>query len=320
VTPDIVTLRDPNTLSTARVLANFGFNCYRFTAVVGREEVDVLWAEEGFETGSRRPSGSGTPILFPFPGRIAGTTLEFQGRRYQLQAGDKLGNAIHGFVLNRPWRVIERSEAHAIGEFHAAVDEPSLRDAWPGDFRIRVAYRLSGNALSIDAVLDNPGSTPLPMGFGLHPYFRVPLSPAGHVDADAAAACRVRVPAAEYWELVDMIATGRRLPSSDRGPLAAGMEFDQTRFDDVFTGLSFDGDWCAATIEDPASGRSVRIEFDRAFRECVVYNPPHREAICIEPYTCVPGAIELARRGVDAGLRVLAPGESMTARVRISVE
>ena len=70
-----------------------------------------------------------------------------------------------------------------------------------------------------------------------------------------------------------------------------------------------------ATIADPESGHQVSVTFDRAFRECVVYTPPHREAICIEPYTCVPDAFRLERDGVNAGLRVLSPGESFQAHV-----
>ena len=63
----------------------------------------------------------------------------------------------------------------------------------------------------------------------------------------------------------------------------------------------------------------MRIAFDRAFRECVVYTPPHREAICIEPYTCLAGAFGLAERNLDTGLRVLPPGHSFEARVEFRV-
>lgn len=319
---DVIELVDSGTGSAAWLAPGFGFNCFRFKAMSAGQAVEVLWAEEGFEGGGKRAAGSGIPILFPFPGRISGTTLEYDGRKYALEAGDGRGNAIHGFVLDRPWRVIERSARRVVGQFQASVDDASLANAWPADFRITVSYELEGNLLSMDARLENPGETALPMGFGVHPYFRVPLGSGGGenggADGDAAARCVVNVPAAEYWELDAMIATGRKLPAEKRG-VSNGIEFGATQFDDVFTSLAFDGDWCTATISDPTSGRRLNVAVDRAFRECVVYNPPHREAICIEPYTCVPGAIELARRGIDAGLRLLGPGEAMVARVRIGV-
>jgi aldose 1-epimerase len=53
------------------------------------------------------------------------------------------------------------------------------------------------------------------------------------------------------------------------------------------------------------------------FRECVVYTPPHREAICIEPLTCAAGAAALAQRGIDAGWRVLPPAEKFATWTEI---
>jgi aldose 1-epimerase len=44
------------------------------------------------------------------------------------------------------------------------------------------------------------------------------------------------------------------------------------------------------------------------FREVVAFTPPHRHAVCLEPYTCTTDAINLQQRGVDAGWRTLAPG------------
>ena len=42
--------------------------------------------------------------------------------------------------------------------------------------------------------------------------------------------------------------------------------------------------------------------------------------ICIEPLTCVPNAAALAQRGIDSGLRVLAPGESLKCRIVMRVD
>ena len=116
-----------------------------------------------------------------------------------------------------------------------------------------------------------------------------------------------------------MLPTGRRLELSNVSELQAGKRFGELKFDDVFSGLAFDGEWCASSIHDPTSGVTMTQRFDRAFRECVVYTAPHRQAICIEPLTCVPSCFDLAARGIDAGLRVLPPGGSFTCRVEIAV-
>ena len=64
----------------------------------------------------------------------------------------------------------------------------------------------------------------------------------------------------------------------------------------------------------------MTLEFNSTFRECVVYTPPHREAICIEPYTCLPGAFHLRDQGVDTGIRIVKPGESFTAAMSLRLE
>ncbi|HVX15799.1 MAG TPA: aldose 1-epimerase [Pirellulales bacterium] len=309
-----VTLVDSDTGATAQILSGFGFNCYSFRPVVDGEAVEVLWSEPGFVTGEAKPSHSGIPILFPFPGRLRGSHLAYEAHTYPLGSDDGLGNAIHGFVLNRPWRIVEMLPQRTTGEFHASVDEPGLVKRWPADFRLVVTYELKGNTLACAIEVHNPGTARLPFGLGLHPYFQVPLGARGRSDD-----CRVTVPTADYWELHNMLPTGRRLPATERGNLSASMRFADMRFDDVFAGLTAHDGKVHTSVEDPQSGHKMELVFDAAFRECVVYNPPHREAVCIEPYTCVPDAYELQATGIDAGLRVLNPGESFRAQFEIRV-
>jgi aldose 1-epimerase len=326
---EIVTLRDTPAGTSAHIAVNLGFNCFRFTAMLAerhggrslqrkhspeRQPVEVLYSHPEFAAGAQRPSGSGIPILFPFPGRIPGTTFTWEGKHYPLEAGDALGNAIHGFVLRRPWRVLEQSESRVAGQFHAWRDDPSLEDRWPADFRITATYAISGNSLDSEFVIENPGQTPLPFGLGTHPYFRVPL---GGLAADD---CIVRLPVSARWELAEMLPTGRRLALAFHERYDAGRRLGELKLDDVFTGLTSEQGSCVASIENP-DGASVRIRWSpQEFRECVVYTPPHREAICIEPLTCAPGAMVLSERGIDAGWRVLPPGGRFTAKIAIVVD
>lgn len=311
----IVELRDEASGSTAKVLADYGFNCYELRLVHRGEPVDVLWSAPNFASGTERASHSGIPILFPFPGRISGTSFQFQGQEYRLQAGDGIGNAIHGFVLNRPWQIIEQTSSRVVGQFTASQAAPELVQHWPADFQLSVSYELTGAALVSQIEAVNPGSKPLPMGLGTHPYFRVPLGPSGSADE-----CRITVPADEYWQLTQMMPTGQRLPVDAEKDLRQGMPFSQTRFDDVFGGLGYEHGMCHTSIEDRANGRRLVMAFGDEFRACVVYNPPHREAICIEPYSNVPDAFRLQKAGFDAGAVVLEPGEKWQTKIEIRLE
>jgi len=310
---ELIKLHDPDTGSRASILAGFGFNCYEFIARADNQEVSVLWSASEFARGRERASGSGIPLLFPFPGRLRGETLRWEGREFRLPSGDGRGNAIHGFVLNRPWRVKECDGTRVVGQFQASVDAVELLRQWPADFRITATYELQGNRLNSSFHVENPDNQPLPCGFGTHPYFRLPLG------GPEAAECIVKLPVTRHWELVDMLPTGQCKDLADAAAYQRGRRFGDMTFDDVFGGLVYQAGRCRSEIHDPGSGRVVTLEFDQVFRECVVYTPPHREAICIEPYTYVPGAFELAQAGADVGLRVLAPGESFRAHASISV-
>ena len=93
-----------------RILPGLGFNCYSFLAADGvRPARSSVGERADFAAGSAKPPHSGIPLMFPFAGRIRGTSFRFEGQRYELEAGDGLGNAIHGFVMTRPWRVIQQS-------------------------------------------------------------------------------------------------------------------------------------------------------------------------------------------------------------------
>jgi aldose 1-epimerase len=279
----------------------------------GRRE--MLWADADFDKGDKRPSGSGIPLLFPFPGRIRGTTFEFDGRNYELEPGDAFGNAIHGFVCTRPWRVIEQNEARIVGEFQASMDDSTILKRWPADFRIQVTYEVRGRELISNIRYENTGDGPLPCGFATHAYFRLPLSERGHASDTV-----VSIPVDELWELENMIPTGRKLPVPFNQQLADGLALSDHKFDTCFTGVRTDSDNLVRTrLIDPATGRVVTQTFDRSFTQCVVYTPPHREAICMEPYTCVPDAARLAAEGHDTGLQILQPGEFREMTVRIDV-
>ena len=90
--------------------------------------------------------------------------------------------------------------------------------------------------------------------------------------------------------------------------------------DHVFRALEFKDHRCTASVHDPKSQQTLITSFDDQFTACVVYNPPHREAVCIEPYTTIPDAFTLRERGIDPHLRTLAPGASFRTHIEIRLD
>jgi aldose 1-epimerase len=310
-----VEIFDRESRSTARILASQGFNCFSWRPVLDDGPREMLWAEPRFELGDKRPSSGGNPILFPFPGRIGGAVFTFEAREYRLEPSDAFGNAIHGFVLNRPWRVVERSDSRIVGEFQAAVDDPKILEHWPSDFRIRVSYQIRGRELLSEIRYENTGERLLPCGFGTHAYFRLPLSEGG-----SAGDTIVTAPVDRFWELERMNPTGRISTARPDQALAGGLRLVDHQFDTVFTGVRPDADGKVRTrLADPTTGRTLTQTFDNSFTQCVIYTPGHRQAICLEPYTCVPDAIRLAAEGHETGLQVLKPREKFETTITLDV-
>jgi aldose 1-epimerase len=312
----VVTITDEATGANARILVSLGFNCFSWRPVLEDGPREMLWAHPKFAEGGERPSGSGVPLLFPFPGRVAAAKYSFGGREYQLEPGDSFGNAIHGFVHKRPWRLVAQSASRVTGEFQASRDDPSILERWPADFRIRVSYSVRGRGLVSDIQYENVGDGPLPCGFATHAYFRLPLAEGSNAEETV-----VTLPVSRYWELADMIPTGRQLALLPEQVLDDNRPLGGRAFDTIFTDLEHDPSGEVQTaLADTASGRRLVQAFDRAFTQCVVYTPPHREAICMEPYTCVPNAIQLHAIGQDTGLQILQPGEFSATTIRIAIE
>ena len=196
MTIQVADITDPKSGAKARVSVAQGFNCFSWKPVLEDGPREILWADAAFDSGEKRPSGSGIPLLFPFPGRIGTAAFTFNGCDIQLEPGDAYGNAIHGFVLNRPWRLVEQTTARVVGEFQASVDDAKILEHWPADFRIRVSYEVRGRELLSDIHYENTGEGPLPCGFATHAYFRLPLSEGG-----ATSDTIVTAPVHKYWEL-----------------------------------------------------------------------------------------------------------------------
>jgi len=310
-----IVIRDSNTGAEARILPELGFNCYSFRAAVNGDLVEILDAEPDFETAGGRPSGNGIPLLFPFPNRIREGRFHWAGKDYQIPELDGDGNAIHGFVLDRPWRVTASGDDYVIGTFQLSVDAADRLPHWPSDFIIEVQYQVAGPTLSCRVKVTNPGSDPLPWGFGTHPYFRVPLS-----TKSAKTDCLVQAPATEAWELNQYLPTGTRIPVNGRVDLREGRRLGENSLDDVLTGITPQNGHIETLTMDEKAGLQIAQRTDPIFRELVVYTPPHGRSVCLEPYTCVTDAINLEVEGHDSGWLILPPGESTETWINIDLE
>ena len=314
----VVTIRSGSGDTEASIRPDLGFNCFRLTASVAGQPVNIIDSADDFGPNGGRPSGNGIPILFPYPNRIAAGQFAWNGDSYTLPDGtvgyDAIGNAIHGFCHDRPWRVVAQSDDSVTGEFQFSIDCPDRLAHWPGDLRIRATCSVTDGRFTTLFEIHNPGSTAVPWGLGTHPYFRVPFAP-----ADKGGSSILEAPASEEWGLSDLLPDGRIEPVSPGADLRDGKSLEELSLDHVLTGVGPAGKPWRCSIMNPEAGVVVTQTASPEFGHLVVFTPPGREAVCFEPYTCVTNAINMTESETPHGLRVLESGESCTCGVDITV-
>jgi aldose 1-epimerase len=316
----VAILRDEEHGSEVRVAVGYGFNVFSFKVPTGSGVADVLYAEEGFPRADLRATANGTPILVPFPNRIAGGKFTYDGKSYTLPCNDHGVNAIHGFAFDKPWRIIEEETdegwARIVGEFAMLRDSSFTEEHWPGNFRVRCDLKLEEQKLSQRFAVENLSDVQIPFGLGIHPYFRLPLSGQGSL-----ADCSIFSPNKTLVELDATIPTGATKAVAGEHDLRKPTPIGARFFDTVFTDVESTGCLKLHKLSEDAKRLSAIMRHDDEFLFIVVYIPPHRNALCIEPYTCVTNAVNLGdrldRSGLPTGLWHLTPSEVRTVALDV---
>ena len=316
-TGTVYILRDATDTVRAEVWPFAGFNCLRWqTRTASGSWGDLLYTAPDWETNPV-PTRSGHPVLFPFPNRIREGRFTFQGTEFSLPLNDPTkSNAIHGFTPRTPWQVSAISQgmtdAAVTGQFRLSRDLPTSLGLWPADCSLKLTYRLLASALRVEAVVQNFGPGPMPFGLGYHPYFRLPTVP------DAKADDMVLETAAQsLWETDGGLPSGRLLPLPPDLDFCTPRSIGSTAIDNLLGNLRETDDPfpCVATLSHRDQPGRLRIHADRSFTQLVLFTPPHRTAVAIEPYTCATDAPNLDARGIASGWRILPVGETFTAAV-----
>ncbi len=234
---------------------------------------------------------SGCYPLVPFSNRIAHATLLWNGTSHPLVRNlAPEPHAIHGVGWLRPWQLLDASDTFALMAFEHRPDA-----SWPFAFDCSQAVRLGPDALEITLSATNQSDQPAPFGLGWHPYFV--KRPDSHV----------RLRAAGRWEMgADKLPT-HRTDNAGLDQACASLSVDHC----------FDRWHGAAELQDARLAVRITSSLDHV----VVYTDERQDFIAIEPVSHVNNALDMAhgdmQRLTELGVRVLQPGQTLSASMRI---
>lgn len=232
-------------------------------------------------------------LLTPWPNRIENGSYQFEGRHYQLEIRDGMGNALHGLVDEQRAEVLE----HRTGLVRLRNFVESF-EGYPANLVIESVFELSESELSVTYTVTNQGPGNAPVAIGTHPYFPYGANTKIEINAKTAA---------KHGS--NMIPIGE-VPASELG-LGPGKSalVSELKLDTQFSQL---GDPVAIVTNDDF-GYEV---WQRDANWLMVYNTEvfpwatgPGNAIAIEAQTCPANAFNT---GED--LRILASGQSTSMR------
>ncbi|MDP2269986.1 MAG: aldose epimerase [Archangium sp.] len=232
--------------------------------------VPVLFMDEATLLDSSRSVRGGVPLLFPIAGKPP--------------AGSPMSQ--HGFARTMPWEVISAVSDDDTARVECrSSSSPATLALWPFPFEARFAVSLFDRRLMLEFSFENRGPEPMPLHFGLHPYFCV---------GDKQ---RVKVQGAHGRAYDNAGGVEREV---------ASMDFSEGEVDLHFT--PFTG---GSTTLDRGDGRRVELSWTEQFSTLVVWTLPGKPFVCVEPWTA---------KGMAPARLQVAPGATERLAVSMSLE
>ncbi len=111
-------------------------------------------------------------ILFPFASRIKDGIYTFQQKKYELEINEKeRNNAIHGFVFNKTFEIIEQKTTNLEASVKVQFTENNETKGFPFKYSVQLHYTLTAATLNLAVSIANNDRKPFPFTLGWHPYF-----------------------------------------------------------------------------------------------------------------------------------------------------
>jgi aldose 1-epimerase len=239
---------------------------------------------------------AGSFPLVPYVNRVRDGRFAFRGREVHMlpnMPGDP--SPLHGQGWLAPWKVLSATETEAeLSYIHEAGE-------WPWRYEANQFFRLRADELELRLTCRNLSDDAMPCGLGQHPYF--PCDASTRLDTQVTHA----------WTIDDKVLPVEKVPAAGRFDLSDRL----VRGQDLDHG--FEGWGGRARITAPALSFALEMSSpDAGFFQ--LYSPASGGLFVAEPVTHRNAALnEPEENWIEAGMRVLEPGQEMSLTMRLTV-
>ncbi len=266
----------------------------------GEKSYDLLRPASATSIQKKDPTGMGMFPMLPFTHHIKDGKFTYWGiTRYVQKNHAGIPDPIHGDGWKTAWTVSQKTPTSVV----LTMSHDKTKKGFPFSYEAKLIYEMNGPTLKTTICINNVSILPMPCGMGLHPFFvKVPNT-------------LLKFETKNVWShLEDPIKHPYQTPKE--WSFSEAREVRETEFDTCFGG--FDG---KAEISWLKFKKALEIKTDKIFTHIVLFTPPRKNFICLEPTTMANNAFNLASEGViGTGIQSIGPKEELSGSIVFTVK
>jgi len=160
--------------SYVTVIPEFGATLNQIGLFAAEKVNEILLGSPTYEhlTSEGIKSFKGSKLL-PFPNRINKGNYDFDGKSYHIDVNEMERQcSLHGFVFDKPFTIESSQTDENSAKLTLLYDYQGSNDGYPFKFSAKVLFQLNEKGFSCTTTLANTDDRDLPIGDGVHPYFK----------------------------------------------------------------------------------------------------------------------------------------------------
>tara|TARA_B100000900_G_scaffold118082_1_gene99531 strand:+ start:843 stop:1733 length:891 start_codon:yes stop_codon:yes gene_type:complete len=237
--------------------------------------------------------------LVPFSNRIKNSRFNFNQFEYILTKNDP-PNAIHGHAYLGKWNVLKKTDSSAVIVYKHLANN----FGWPWSYEVVQTITLEDNNIIFLLEILNKSNNPMPIGFGIHPYFNYSDN------------VKLKFCAQREW-----------LGSPEEFPIKTKIienNFNYKKGSDLWKEqktICYENFYEEVEIFWLSNRKKVKIKTDKIFTHLIIHVPEHAKYFCVEPVSHPTDGFNLAYKKIEnINCDVLMPNKKIKGLIKFEID